>query len=75
MSSYFANKHYNIAWLENELEYLLDNPELSDETKEQIQRTIDQLELMFIKLEDLDKVMTFRMTEDQFIDKYKKIRI
>jgi hypothetical protein len=75
MSSYFANKHYNIAWLESELEYLLDNPELSHETKEQIQRTIDQLELCFSKLEDIDKIMTFRMTEEAFLNKYKKIRI
>jgi hypothetical protein len=75
MSSFFANKHYNIAWLESELEYLLDNPELSDETKEQIQRTINQLELCFSKLEDIDKVMTFRMTEEAFLNKYKKVRI
>jgi hypothetical protein len=75
MSSFFANKHYNIAWLEQELEYLLDNPELSHETKEQIQRTINQLDLMFNKLEDIDQVMTYRITEQKFLDKYKKVRI
>jgi hypothetical protein len=75
MSSFFNNKHYNLAWIQSELEYLQDNPELSDETKEQIRSTIDQLELCFSKLEDIDKVMTFRMTEEAFLNKYKKIRI
>ncbi len=75
MSSFFANKHYNIAWLESELEYLLDNPELSDETKEQIRSTVNELEYVFNRVEDIDKVMTFRMTEEAFLNKYKKIRI
>lgn len=73
--SFFANKHYNIPWIQSELEYLQDNPELSHETKEQIRSIGNELEYVFNRIEDIDKVMTFRMTEEQFIDKYKKIRI
>ena len=73
--SFFANKHYNIPWIQSELEYLQDNPELSDETKEQIRSIGNELEYVFNRVEDIDKVMTFRMTEETFLDKYKKVRI
>lgn len=75
MSSFFANKHYNLAWIQSELEYLQDNPELSDETKEQIRSIVNELEFVFNRVEDIDKVMTYRMTEETFLNKYKKIRI
>jgi hypothetical protein len=57
------------------MEYLQDNPELSDETKEQIRSIGNELEYVFNRIEDIDKVMTFRMTEEAFLNKYKKIRI
>jgi hypothetical protein len=57
------------------MEYLQDNPELSHETKEQIRSIGNELEYVFNRIEDIDKVMTFRMTEEQFLNKYKKIRI
>ena len=75
MSSYFANKHYTLCFIQNEMEYLQDNPELSDETKEQIRSIGNELEYVFNRIEDIDKVMTFRMTEEQCLDKYKHIRI
>ncbi len=75
MSSFFNNKHYNLAWIQSELEYLQDNPELSHETKEQIRSIGNELEYVFNRIEDLDKLMTFRMTEEAFLEKYKKIRI
>lgn len=75
MSSFFANKHYNLAWIQSELEYLQDNPELSDETKAQLRKIDDDIDVIFKTLEDIDKVMTFRMTEEAFLNKYKKIRI
>jgi prefoldin subunit 5 len=73
--SFFANRHYNLAYIQSELEYLQDNPELLEDTKSQLNNIANQLEVIFNTLEDIDRVMTNRMTEDQFLDKYKKVRI
>ena len=73
--SFFNNRHYNLAYMQSELEYLQDNPELLEDTKKQLQGTIDQLEVIFNTLEDIDRVMTNRMTEESFVEKYKKVRI
>jgi hypothetical protein len=75
MSSYFANKHYTLCFIQNEMEYLQDNPELSDETKEQIRSIGNELEYVFNRVEDIDQVMTYRITEQKFLEKYKKVSI
>jgi hypothetical protein len=75
MSSFFHNKHYTICFIQNELEYLLGNDELSDEFKKHIERTMNLLEDAFNQVENIDKVMTFKMTEENFLQSHKKIRI
>jgi hypothetical protein len=75
MGSYFHNKQYNFSFIQNELDYIMDNKEVSDEFKQHVNSTIELLEDAFNRVEDIDQVMTYRITEQQFLDKYKKVRI
>jgi hypothetical protein len=75
MGSYFHNKQYNFSFIQNELDYIMDNKEVSDEFKQHVNSTIELLEDAFNRVEDIDKVMTFRMTEEAFLNKYKKVSI
>jgi hypothetical protein len=75
MGSYFHNKQYNFSFIQNELDYIMDNKEVSDEFKQHVNSTIELLEDAFNRVEDIDQVMTFRMTEEAFLNIYKKVSI